>query len=300
MNNRASLKTWLILFAGIVCISISAIFVKKAGVPGLSSAFYRVFIAAVCLLPFYLRYGSGRISRRNFALAFLGGVFFGCELAFWNLSILLSNATFPTLIVNLSSIWVAFGATFFLQEKLRFNHWIGNFLALAGVAILIGVENVLQLKINDGFLFAITASFFLAFYVLLIKKVRRETETLPVIFIALLGSTITLFAICAIREVPMIGFSAVSWFYLLGLGLVTQLGGYFSINYALGFIDSTKVSLFTLLQPILTAVFAVFLLGENFALHQVLGGLVVLSGLAFAVVKFHKTVVTANEDAIAD
>ncbi len=74
-------------------------------------------------------------------------------------------------------------------------------------------------------------------------------------------------------------FSLPSWAFLLCLGLITQVGGYFSINYALGYIDSSSVSILTLHQPILTAVFPVIVLNKAFTVYHIIGGVLVLVGL---------------------
>ena len=47
-------KTYLILFAGVFALSTSAIFVKTAQAPSSVTAFYRLFLAAVVLLPFLI------------------------------------------------------------------------------------------------------------------------------------------------------------------------------------------------------------------------------------------------------
>lgn len=275
--------SWILLFSGIVCISVSAIFVKKAGINGISSAFYRMLFATLAILPFYLRSRNKSMDWKGICFCLLGGVFFGIELAFWNVAVMISNATFPTLIVNLSSVWVGIGAMILFREKLNRFHWIGNAAALLGVAILIGIGSILNMRVDRGFLFSIAASVFLAAYVLAVKQVRRKHSTLQVVFFTFLSCTITLLVCSIATGSPFYGFSPQTWIYLLCLGLVTQVGGYFSINYSLGHIDSSKVSLLTLIQPILTAVFAVILLNESFQLHQLAGGCLVLAGLVIAV-----------------
>ena len=70
------------------------------------------------------------------------------------------------------------------------------------------------------------------------------------------------------------------------IGLITQVGGYFSINYALGHISSIKVSLLTLLQPVLTGIFASLIISETIQKNKIIGGMIVLIGLC---VSFRKT-----------
>lgn len=274
---------WIILFLGIVCISVSAIFVKEAHVNGISSAFYRIFFAIIFILPFYIRTKNKNMSYKGICICLLGGMFFAFELVFWNIAVIISNATFPTLIVNLSSIWVGIGAMILFKEKLNHFHWIGNGIAMLGIAVLIGISNIVEMKVDRGFIFSIIASIFLALYVLSVKQVRLQNSTLQVVFFTFLGSVVTLFICCIITKSELYGFSSISWIYLLCLGLITQVGGYFLINFSLGYIDSSKVSIFTLVQPILTAIFAVIILNESFAMHHIIGGFLVLIGLFIAI-----------------
>ena len=217
-------------------------------------------------------------------LSLLGGMFFAFELVFWNTAVIASNTTFPTLIVNLSSVWVGIGAMILFKEKLNRFHWAGNVIAILGVAVIIGINNIIRMKIDTSFVYSIIASIFLALYVLSLKEVRQKFSTIQVVFFTFLGCTMTLLICCMITGSALYCFSLPSWDYLLCLGLITQVGGYFSINYALGYIDSYTVSMLTLLQPILTAVFAVIVLNETFTVYHIIGGGLVLAGLVIALV----------------
>ena len=53
------LRAYLAMVAGIVCIAWSAIFVRWTDIPGPASAFYRMLIPAVVLLPTFLFDRSG-------------------------------------------------------------------------------------------------------------------------------------------------------------------------------------------------------------------------------------------------
>jgi drug/metabolite transporter (DMT)-like permease len=278
--------SWIVLLFGVVCISVSAIFVKKANVNGISAAFFRVFFAILFILPFYIRTKKKNMRYKDIIFSLLGGMFFAFELVFWNIAVIVSNATFPTLLVNLSSVWVGIGALILFREKLTLTHWVGNIIALLGVAVLIGINNIINLKVDKGFIFSIIASIFLALYILSVKQARFKNSTLQVVFFTLLGSVITLLICCIITGSKLYGFSSESWIYLLCLGLITQVGGYFSINYSLGYLNSSKVSIFTLIQPVLTAIFAIILLNESFAINHIIGGIIILAGLFIAIVKF--------------
>jgi drug/metabolite transporter (DMT)-like permease len=69
---------------------------------------------------------------------------------------------------------------------------------------------------------------------------------------------------------------------LLGLSLVSQLGGYLALTYALGHLPATITSVSLLSQGPLTAVLAALLLGEPLTRYQIAGGVLVLLGVGLA------------------
>ena len=58
---------------------------------------------------------------------------------------------------------------------------------------------------------------------------------------------------CLLLGTPLTGYSPIAWRALLGLGLVSQLGGWIAITYALGHIRAPVASVTLLGQPVLTA-----------------------------------------------
>jgi drug/metabolite transporter (DMT)-like permease len=68
------------------------------------------------------------------------------------------------------------------------------------------------------------------------------------------------------------------------MALITQILGYFSISFALGYLPASIVAPTLLGQPVLTAILAGVLLGEAFSSSQILGGLAVLAGV-FVVIR---------------
>lgn len=81
---------YLALVAGIICVSWSAIFVRWTDMPGSVSAFYRMVIPAIILLPTWLiDRKQPRISARTLGIIAIGGLFFAMDLGFYNTAILL-------------------------------------------------------------------------------------------------------------------------------------------------------------------------------------------------------------------
>ncbi|MHB8132004.1 MAG: DMT family transporter, partial [Mobilitalea sp.] len=218
----------------------------------------------------------------------LGGFIFGYELALWNISVVLVNATIPTLLVNLSCIWVGIFSYLVLKEKISITHWIGTSIALLGVLVIIGYVSLIGLKMEKGVLFAITCSFMISVYTLIVKRARRRMDSVSVLFYTLIGSMLALIIWALIGRVNLVPSSNQSWFYLIGLGVIVQGLGYLSINYALGYISSAKVTLTLLLQPVFTGILAVFVLNERLKENQLMGSLLVLLGLVISFIKIDR------------
>jgi drug/metabolite transporter (DMT)-like permease len=85
--------------------------------------------------------------------------------------------------------------------------------------------------------------------------------------------------LCVLGGAPLGGFTIRVWSALAALGLVSHLGGYLAINYALGRLRATAVSVTLLGQPVITALLAIPLLGELLTVNQIIGGVLVLVGI---------------------
>lgn len=290
-------KRWLAivaLAAAVAGISWSAIFIRWAGIPGPSSAFYRVFIASLVLVPVWtsrfvtspaFRASSATSSRRTLLLAVAGGAFFAGDLALWNSAVLRTTAMTATLLGNSSPIFVGLGTWLIFRRRPAPRFWIGLALALIGATVMVGVNAGREGSGGDpaGDLLAIASAVFFAGYLMTTERAREELSTLTFSTAAVVGSTLTLLMVCLALDSPLSGFTGRSWVALLGLGLITQLASYFALVYALGHLPATATSVGLLAQTPLTALLAVPLLGEGLAPMQIAGGALALTGIFIVV-----------------
>ena len=278
------------LVAAVLGISWSAIFIRWAGVPGPSSAFYRVFIAAVVLVPLWTgslalaparrdRLRSG--GRRAAALAVLGGAFFGLDLALYNTAVMMTTAAEATLFGNNAPIFVGLGTWLLFRRRPRRTFWIGLALASVGAAavMIAGLSGQESRGSLVGNFLALAASTLFAAYLLTTEHVRGALDTLSFSTLAVAGSVLTLLIVCLAFGMPLGGFSRSTWMSLLALGLVSQLAAYFALVHALGHLPATVTSVGLLAQLPLTALLAVPFLGEPLRAIQAFGAALVLAGI---------------------
>jgi len=276
MNPKAS------LILGIFCIAFSPIFVKLAGVPALTSGFYRIFIGWLCLAPYCIIKNKLNVNRKDLLIAMLGGIVFATDIAVWHLSLLKISATVSTLLANLAPVWVGLLSYLLLKKQSGGLFWIGTIVAIAGMAVLVGYQNVIHLKFNAGILLALLASFLYACYIMITKGILQKIETITFMFYNMLAASLFLLIICLIDHAELLHLSARSWECLLAMGVLCQLTGWITINYAIKFLASTKVSIALLGQTVIAGFLAILFLHERLELKEIIGSIIVLAGIAIS------------------
>lgn len=277
------LPAYLALLAGIMCIAWSAIFVRWTDIPGPASAFYRMLIPAVVLLPtvFFDRDGT-RLSGRMLWIIALGGLFFALDLALYNTSILKTSAANATLLGNNSPIVVGLLSWLLFRKKPRSAFWLGLLLAIGGSLVILWADLGRHIAFGLGDLMALGAAACFAVYLLVTERVRSSVGTVGFLRLAMVSSTVALFVINLILGISLRVPHGRTLWAILGLGLISQLGGYLALTYALGHLPATITSISLLTQGPLTAAMAAVLLGEPLTWPQVVGGVLVLSGVGLA------------------
>ena len=285
MSSRPSgrTKAYAALLIGIVCIAWSAIFVRWTSIPGPASAFYRLLIPALVLLPTWLIPGSPReLPLRSYGIIAVGAMFFALDLAFYNTAILQTSAANATLLGNNTPIVVGLLSWLLFKRRPAWSFWIGLALAVAGALVIVVADLGRHAKFGLGDVLALAAAACFAVYLIATEQVREHTNTLEFLRLAMLFSTVFMFLFALAVRVPFEIPDKRSLLALLGLGLVSQLGGYLALTYALGHLPATVTSVSLLSQGPLTAILAALLLGEPLTGPLMAGGALVLAGVGLA------------------
>jgi drug/metabolite transporter (DMT)-like permease len=269
------------LIIGIISISIFPVLVKWAPVSGVTSAFYRMLLGLLFLLPYVL-------FRRKFTWPtgtlwvpiVLCGIIFASDIAVWNLSIHYSNATQATLLTNLSPVWVGVGTFLFLPDKPGPRFWLGTLVALTGMVVLIGIDTFTSMKLDLGFGLAMLSGVLYATYMLVSKTVLNKIDIVSFMTVSMAVSSIYLLGICLFFDQPVWHFDAAIWAVFVVQGLVCQLIGWLTINSAMKQMDAKSVSLSLLSQAVVTGIFAWMFIGEKITAQMIAGGIVILIGIA--------------------
>ena len=274
-------KPRIALFLGILCISIFPVIVRMNLTSGLISAFYRMAIATAILLPIAIY--KDKVRLENIKMLFpiaVCGILFASDIAVWNISIQNSSATQATLLTNLSPIWVGVFSFIFLSYRPKKSFWLGTLIALMGMIVFVGIETILEFKLDFAFFLGILSGLLYAIYILVSKNVLAKMNIVTFMLYSMIFSTVFLFFINVFFHESFVGFSEKAWISLFVQGIVCQLIAWLLISYATQKMRATRVSLSLLSQAIFATILAAIFVNEKITNVQMIGSVIILAGIA--------------------
>ena len=186
-------------------------------------------------------------------------------------------ATTP-IIVLLFSRWL-------LGERLTPRKVAGVVLGLAGVTIVIferGVSSGMEHILGNVIIFIAVLAWGL--YTVYGKRLIATYGAIEASSLTLIIGTLLFIPIGILPTIqfPFSTLTTSNWGQILYLSILTSVMSYVLWYYALGRIEAGKAALFANLQPILTTLLAVVLLGQGVTGAFIVGGTIAILGVAIA------------------
>lgn len=279
----------LAVIAGSVAMGVSPILVRLADVGPLASAFWRVGLA----LPFlwaWMRWDTGSATGavdlsphgRAVAPTVLAGLLFAGDLIFWHLAIMNTTVANATFFATMAPLVTALAAAAFLRERMARSTLAGFVLCVAGAALIVGSSMQVDPDRLAGDGLGIVTAMFFGLYMVVVKYARRHMPTSALMFWSTLVTAAILAVVAALAEPRLFPASAFGLAILLGLAIVSHVGGQGLLAYALGHLPATFSSLVVFLEAVAAAVLGYLVLGEQITLLQLLGGVAIIGGIVIA------------------
>jgi drug/metabolite transporter (DMT)-like permease len=273
---------------GVAAVSFASIFIRFAqaeGMPTLSIAAWRLILASAVLLPYAWATRRAEIrslSRRELGLLALSGILLGLHFATWIASLGYTSVASSVVLVSMGPVFVGLGSWLLLRERPAPLMIAGIALAAAG-SVVIGWGDLGQGQDQLlGDLLALAGAVFVAGYLMIGRKVRGHRSLTAYIALVYGVAMLALIVIVVAGHQPMFGFSPAAYGWALALGLVPQLVGHSTLNWALRHLSATFVAIVTLAEPIGSGVLAYLILGEDVTPSTLVGGSVLLAGIYIA------------------
>ncbi len=221
-----------------------------------------------------------RIRRTDLPFLLLhGGVSLAAMNALWALSLGYNGATLSTVLVYLAPGVAALGGWVFLREPITRWKTLAIGLGLAGVILIVGTSPTGYRLTPTGIVIGLASAVGFAAFSLTGKVgARRFQSTWTGLFYGFVFATLVLAGLAWGSRSPVVAFDGRLALGLLALAVPTLLG-YGLFSAALRYLPASVATLIASLEPALTAVMAVTLLGERLGSIQWAGSALIVAGV---------------------
>ncbi len=277
----------LALVLAVCAVSTGAPFARWAApAPPIAIATLRVAFAAVLLLGAGWREAGGlrRIAPRDRPLVVLSGVLLGIHFGLWIASLSFTSTAASVALVSTSPIFAAVFGTL-LGDRVARRELAGIAIASAGFAVLAGGDWRAggDALLGDGL--ALCGAACGAAYLVVGRRLRSAVPLLPYLgmvnAIAAVGLAVAGLTVGA----PLAALPAQSYVACAGAALFASFIGHSLLNAAVRTTPTHLVALAVLGEPIGSSLIAWIAFGERPPANAVLGGAIVLAGIAVGFVR---------------
>jgi len=276
------------LAVAVAAVSTSAPLVRASGEPDTVKAFYRVLFMTALVAPVALRRNPGdfrAITRRDLGVALAAGVALAGHFALWFASIGLTTIAASTTLVQTQPLFVAVGAWLVLSERITPKIVLGIVVAVAGAA-LIGLDASATSDTSAPLLgagLAVVSAAMAASYVLVGRSLRQRVRLFPYVTVVYGACAATLLVAVLAEGHDLLGLAAREYALFAAMAVGPGFFGHTVINWLLERVESAVVSVSLLGEPVGSAVLALLIFSEVPGSLTVVGGAVVLAGIAVTV-----------------
>lgn len=261
---------------GALIISFASVWVRLAPVGPNAAGFYRMLVGGLVLLPVTLaRRERIRSDRRALAFVLAGSVLFTADLTFWHRSIHLVGPGLATILANFQVFLLAGFGILVLGERLRWRFAVGIVAALAGLALLVGIDwRGLAPGYRAGVAFGLLTALSYGAYLLVLRASQARAGRLEPVpnLMAICWGTALLLGLLAVREGESLGIpDGRTAVVLAAYGITAQVVGWLLISRGIPHVEAGRAGLVLLLQPSLAFVWDVLFFGRPTDATDVLG-----------------------------
>ena len=198
------------------------------------------------------------------------------------------DASTAAILVQLEGPILALMGAILLKEKLGLMRILGMVLAFVGVFIIAG-EPRLEGHMNSVILL-VAGSAVWAVAQIMISRLKNLSGITILAWVAIMATPQMLIGSFFIEDGQWQAISTASlidWSIIIYLALIMTVVGYSVWYHLLSSVDVSKVSPFLMLLPITSIIAGMILLDEKLTLPMIIGGLLIMTGVASTLINWH-------------
>jgi drug/metabolite transporter (DMT)-like permease len=290
-SNRRERVPWRyigIMFIGSLAGSWAGILGRLAqgeGVPTPYIIAFRQVVGVLLLTPWvFIHYRDALrgLTKRDLLFATAAGACLAIHLLFG-----FSSLEYTTILVNgviggTTPIWIALIESFVLHVALGRQVWFGLWLTILG-SLVIAAVSATDLSLGSapmlGAALALGSALFGAVYSLLGRGARKRMPLVPFMWLMFVVAACITLPVVLVQGIPLVGYSAPAYVYLLLLVVIAQLVGHFTYNYVLRRVSATITAVMGQLGIVLATILAFVFFAEAPGIWEIVGSAVIVAGI---------------------
>jgi len=181
--------------------------------------------------------------------------------------------TYPAIVAAMS--------VFLFKETITKKTVLAIVLTFLGASFVVKIYETSQLIVNlPGILFGLLSGVLFAVYVAMVKRLRSDYSSWTLV---LYGDGIGAIALASITafSLPLVTrFPVQLWLLVFTISWIPSLLGYFLYSHALKYVEATKGSIVSIIEPVSAGLLSVIILAETLEPLQLLGIVLALIGIS--------------------
>ncbi|MHB8108102.1 MAG: DMT family transporter [Candidatus Cryosericum sp.] len=315
-------RAWAGLIMAVLGVSGTSTYMKLAGTDPLVTAFWRLALSAVLLLPLQMwrrrnkgitvgtrlrgydeqgRHSSlihadagiqhvpsvGMLQQLRLSpVTAVAGAFLALHFGLWVTSLSMTSVLSSLVFVTMSPLFVAVLSLVVFHERTSRLLWVAVAVVTAG-GMFIGLRS--GTGANAGNLLALGGALAASCYLIVGRRASRVVDSLSYNLGAFAWAALLTGALCVMTRRPVFDVSGRAFFWLAVTAVLGQTVGHGLINVSLKWFQPQFVALMLLWEPILGSGLAFLVLGDRPGPAELVGGAVVLLGLVVGIASSNRS-----------
>jgi drug/metabolite transporter (DMT)-like permease len=256
-----------------------AIFAKLAYASGLGTEqtlAFRFLLAAIGMLLLAVVIGQNplRLNRNQLVtLLALGGLVYTGQSLTYFVALRSLPASLVVLIAYIYPSLVVVAGWLFLRRSVSKWHWIALAASFAGVAMLVGGT---RFEFSWAVVLAIASPTIYTGYILIGERVMTSVPAVAASAVIMSGAALAFCLLAALNHELALPRNASGWAVGIGIALFPTMLAISLFMAGLPRVGAARAALLSTVEPVITVLLAVVLLGDRLSAAQVGGGVLVL------------------------
>jgi len=181
--------------------------------------------------------------------------------------------TYPAIVAAMS--------VFFFKKTITKKTVLAIILTFLGASFTVKIYETSSLIVNlHGILFGLLSSALFAVYVAMVKRLRNDYSSWTLVFYGDGIGAIALTSVVGFSRPEVTTFPVQLWLLIFTIAWIPSLLGYFLYSHALKYVEASRGSVVSIIEPVSAGVLSVIVLAETLESFQVLGIVLALIGIS--------------------